>query len=155
MKSVKRSTDNKFGVIFAEFDYQFYKAVLYFYDRKYAEASKNFKRAIDILDQQMNSPNPPLDEQFYYDYKKLSFSNRSFNYFEAVYNMAISEIMFGNPLKAYKALNNLLDALPDGDIKTDLSSFVALLQKETRDPFAGRGNNRNDVEEAEFVPFPV
>jgi hypothetical protein len=67
MKSVKRGTDSKFGVIFAEFDYQFYKGVLYFYDRKYAEASKNFKRAIDILDRQMNSPNPPLDEQFYYD----------------------------------------------------------------------------------------
>lgn len=56
----------------------------------------------------MNSASPPLDEQFYYDYKKLSFSNRSFNYFEIVYNMAISDIMFGNHLKAYKALNNLL-----------------------------------------------
>ena len=77
MKSVKRGTDSKFGVIFAECDYQFYKGVLYFYDRKYAEASKNFKRAIDILDRQMNSSNPPLDEQFYYDFKKLSFSNRS------------------------------------------------------------------------------
>ena len=139
MKSVKRGTDSKFGVIFAEFDYQFYKG-------KYAEASKNFKRAIDILDRQMNSPNPPLDEQFYYDYKKLSFSNRSFNYFEAVYNMAISEIMFGNTLKAYKAINNLLDVLPDGDTKTDFANFVALLQKETRDPFAGKGNTRNDVE---------
>jgi tetratricopeptide (TPR) repeat protein len=145
MKAGKRSTDSKFGVIFAESDYQFYKAVLYFYDRKYAEASKNFKRAIDILDREMTSPNPPLDEQFYYDYKKLSFSNRSFNYFEAVYNMAISDIMFGNHLKAYKALNTLLDQLPDGDTKTDLANFVAMLQKETRDPFAGRGN-RNDVE---------
>jgi tetratricopeptide (TPR) repeat protein len=129
MKMVKRSTDNKFGSIFSEFDYQFYKAAMYFYDRKYAEASKNFKRAMDIIDRQMSSPNPPLDEQFYYDYKKLSFSNRSFNYFEAAYNMAVSDIMFGNHIKAYKALSGLLDLLPDGDTKTDFANFVALVQK--------------------------
>ncbi len=36
MKAAKRATEGKFGLIFAEFDYQFYKGVLYFYDRKYA-----------------------------------------------------------------------------------------------------------------------
>ncbi len=102
---------------------------------------------MDIIERQMNSPNAPLDEQFYYDYKKLSFANRSFNYFEVVYNMAVSDIMFGNHIKAYKALNGLLEMHPEGETKADFASFVSLVQKETRDPFAGRGG-RNEVEEA-------
>lgn len=65
----------------------------------------------------MTSPHPPFDEQFYYDYKKLSFNNRSFNYFEVVYNMAVAEIMNGNHLKAYKALFALLEIFPEGEIK--------------------------------------
>jgi tetratricopeptide (TPR) repeat protein len=154
MKEAKKKTDGTFGVIFEEFDYQFYKAVMYFYDKKYAEASKNFKRAIDIIDKQMNSPDPSLDEQFYYDYKKLTFNNRSFNYFEAVYNMAVSDIMFGNHLKAYKTLSSLLDIFPEGEIKAEFAKFVALVQKEARDPFAGKAA-KNEVEEAEFIPFPV
>jgi hypothetical protein len=36
MKEIKKKTDGSFGVIFEEFDYQFYKAVMYFYDGKYA-----------------------------------------------------------------------------------------------------------------------
>jgi hypothetical protein len=36
MKEVKKKTEGKFGLIFEESDYQFYKAVTYFYDRKYA-----------------------------------------------------------------------------------------------------------------------
>lgn len=47
--------------------------------------------------------------------------------------------MFGNHIKAYKALNGLLDLLPEGETKTDLTSFVSLVQKETKDSFAGRG----------------
>lgn len=36
MKDIKRTNDNRFGMMFEEFDYQFYKAVMYFYDKKYA-----------------------------------------------------------------------------------------------------------------------
>lgn len=54
---------------------------MYFYDKKYEDASKNFKRALDIIEQQSTSDNPPHDEQFYYEFKKLSFSNRSFNFY--------------------------------------------------------------------------
>lgn len=49
MKEAKKSTNGSFGNIFEEFDYQFYKGVMYFYDKKYPEASKNFKRAMDII----------------------------------------------------------------------------------------------------------
>lgn len=49
MKAAKAKTQSQFGILFHEFDYQFYKAVLYFHDGKYAEASKNFKRALDII----------------------------------------------------------------------------------------------------------
>lgn len=109
---------------------------------------------MDIIDKQMASAAPPLDQQFYYDYKKLTFNNRSFNYFEVAYNMAVSDIMFGNTLKAYKTLASLLDIFPEGEIKSEFAKFVALVQKQTRDPFAGRGG-RNEVEEAQFIPFPV
>lgn len=86
-----------------------------------------------------------MDEQFYYDFKKLSFNNRSFNYFEAVYNMAVSDIMFGNHLKAYKALNGLLDIFPEGEVKQEFAKFVSLVQKETKDPFGNKAA-RNDIE---------
>lgn len=81
MKEAKRTTAGSFGNIVQEFDYQFYKAVLYFCDKKYAEASKNFKRSIDIMEKKMSNSNPPLDSSFYKDFKKLSFGNRSFNYY--------------------------------------------------------------------------
>ena len=81
MKEAKRTTAGSFGNIVQEFDYQFYKAVLYFCDKKYAEASKNFKRSIDIMEKGMSNSNPPLDSSFYKDFKKLSFGNRSFNYY--------------------------------------------------------------------------
>lgn len=35
-----------FGNFFTVVEYQFFKGVLYFYDGKYEEASKNFKRAL-------------------------------------------------------------------------------------------------------------
>jgi len=39
----------KFGNFFTEVDYQFYKAVFYFYDEKYEMAAKNFKRAYELM----------------------------------------------------------------------------------------------------------
>lgn len=112
MKEAKSTTGGSFGNIVREFDYQFYKAVLYFCDKKYPEASKNFKRAIDIIEKEMLNTNPPLDSSFYKDFKKLTFGNRSFNYFEAVYNHAIAEIMNGNLMAACKSLKNLLTMFP-------------------------------------------
>lgn len=34
---------------------------MYFYDKKYAEASKNFKRALDFIESQASTPNVDLD----------------------------------------------------------------------------------------------
>jgi hypothetical protein len=33
-----------------EYDYQFYKGVLYFYSQDYAAAKKNFNRSLDLLE---------------------------------------------------------------------------------------------------------
>ena len=61
MKQTKKKTEHKFGHIFNEFDYQFYKGIMYFYDKKYAEASKNFKRALDFIESQASTPSVDLD----------------------------------------------------------------------------------------------
>jgi hypothetical protein len=60
--------------------------------------------------------------------------------------MAISDIMLGNHIKAYKALNGLLDILPDGEVKADFAQFVALVQKETKDPSGTKKPNNNEIE---------
>lgn len=81
--------------------------MLYFHDHKYAEASKNFKRALDLIESQ-SIKDMPRGEQFYLDFKKLLFTNRSFNYFEVVYNIVITEIMNANEVKAIKFLKLLI-----------------------------------------------
>ena len=68
--------------------------------------------------------------------------------------MAVSDIMFGNHLKAYKALNGLLDIFPEGEVKQQFAKFVSLVQKETKDPFGNKAA-KNDIEQAQFIPFPV
>ena len=55
--------------------------------------------------------------------------------------------------KALKLLKNILDALPQGEIREEFARFVGLLQAELRNPFSSGAPE--SVEEAEFVPFPV
>lgn len=59
----------------------------------------------------------PLGEQFYFDFKKLNFTNRSFNYYEILYNIAIAEIMFKNLAKGSKLLKSIVDNLPESDVR--------------------------------------
>ncbi len=42
-----------FGNFFTVSEYQFFKGVLYFYDGKYEEASKNFKRALELMEKRV------------------------------------------------------------------------------------------------------
>lgn len=42
MKQAKKNSNGEFGVLIEEYDYQFYKGVLYFYCEDYVSAKKNF-----------------------------------------------------------------------------------------------------------------
>lgn len=112
-------------MLFQEHDYEFYRGVMSFYDKQYQQASGCFKAALELAEKEA-AANP--EEQFGYEFKRLSFNNRPFNYYEIVYAIAVSEIMQGQLPKALKMLKNALDVMPQGDIREEFSRFVALLQ---------------------------
>lgn len=45
--------ETKFGHLFKESDYQFYKGVLYFYCKEYEKSAKNFERALKLVEDQI------------------------------------------------------------------------------------------------------
>lgn len=141
MKTARRAAKGQWGALFKESDYQFYKGVTYFHDGKYEEANRNFERAL----------NAALGEETA-DFKKLSFSNRAFNYYEVLFASFLSMALFGNLAKAYKVLKTLVDALPEGQIGEDFTRFLQLVGQEKNNPFSKAGRN---ADEAEFIPFPV
>ena len=49
MKEAKKKSNGQFGLLVEEYDYQFYKGVMYFYCQNYSAAKKNFMRALSIL----------------------------------------------------------------------------------------------------------
>jgi hypothetical protein len=59
MKDAKLKVFNlghkSFGNFFTYPEYQFFKGVLYFYDAKYEDASKNFKRALELMEKRVET----------------------------------------------------------------------------------------------------
>jgi hypothetical protein len=49
-KKVNSLGDGEWGNFFTNADYQFYKAVMYFYDAKYDKAAENFRKATEIYE---------------------------------------------------------------------------------------------------------
>ena len=54
MKEAKKKSHNEFGVLVEQYDYQFYKGVMYFYCENYPSARKNFNRALSLLQKQVD-----------------------------------------------------------------------------------------------------
>lgn len=83
MKNAKKRTTtadvSTFGNLFHEPDYHFYKGVMYFYEGKFAEAGKNFKRALDLSVKEVEGKE--YEDSNLIEFYRLSFSNRCFNYF--------------------------------------------------------------------------
>ena len=50
MKQAKKLCNGEFGVLIEEYNYQFYKGVMYFYCQNYASAKKNFMRASSLIE---------------------------------------------------------------------------------------------------------
>ena len=55
MKQAKKNSNGEFGVLIEEYNYQFYKGVLYFYCVDYVSAKKNFNRSLDLLEKKFTS----------------------------------------------------------------------------------------------------
>jgi hypothetical protein len=75
------------------------------------------------------------------DFKKLSFSNRAFNYYEVLFASFLAMTLFGNLAKAYKILKMLVDALPEGQIAEDFTRFLQLVGQEKNNPFSKAARN--------------
>jgi tetratricopeptide (TPR) repeat protein len=125
--------EQKFGNFVREPEYQFYKAVLYFHDKDYASASKNFERALKLTEEHIASR--VSDSAELLEFYKLSYNNLPFNYVECLYNISLCELMSGNVLKGVKRLKLAIEKCAEGDTRNQLELFVAMLEKEMRAQF--------------------
>ena len=86
------------------------------------------------------------------EFYKLSYNNLSYNYYQLLYNLAMTYAMSGNIIKGLKKIKIINDKINEGPTKNQLQLLAHTLEKQIKSQFEKTQNVED--EEGQLFPFP-